>query len=96
MTVLQDLQGISVEGNLVVEVLLHEGLHGDLVPAAVCGLVCGILEGKVVLDWATWQDNLFILAGTEVGEEVPETDEDGDSGDETKEDGGLQTAADLP
>lgn len=96
VSVLQNLQSISVEGNLVIKVLLHEGLHGDLVSATVCLLVCLVFEGKVKLNWATWKGNLLVSARAEVGKDVPETDEDGDGRDETKEDRGLQSTTELP
>jgi hypothetical protein len=96
VTVLQHLQGVKVEGNLVIKVFLHECLHGDLVATAVGSAIGLILEGEVELNGTTWQLDLLILAGAEIGEDVPVATEDGNSGDEAKEDGSLQSTANLP
>ena len=96
MAVLHNVESIAVEVNLLVEVHLVEGLHGDLVLAAVLELVLGVLEGEVVLHRTTGKLGLLILARREVGMDQPEAGKQGDGGEEGKEDGGLETTADLP
>jgi hypothetical protein len=94
--VLQNLQGIAIELNVAVKVHVLESLHGDLVPAAVPDLIGIALEGKVMFDGAPWELDLVVLARAEGRYSGPECDQNRDGGEETKEDGGLQSAADFP
>jgi hypothetical protein len=96
MSVLQDLQTIAVEFNLAIEIHVVESLHRDFIPSAVLNLIRLILEGKVMLDWAAGESGLFVLARSKHRVEQPEGGEDGDRGEEGEEDGGLQSASDLP
>lgn len=96
VAVLHDVESVAVEVNLLVEVHLVEGLHGNLVLAAVLELVLGVLEGEVVLHRATGESGFLILARGEHGMGHPEGGKQGKSGEEGKEEGGLQATADLP
>ena len=96
VAVLHDVEAVAVEVNLLVEVHLVEGLHGDLVVAAVLELVLGLLEGEVVLHRATGESGLLILARREHGVANPEGGQQREGGEEGKEEGGLETTADLP
>lgn len=96
MSILHHLQAVPIELDIPIEVHGVERLHGDLVLPAVLGLVGFVLEGEVVLDWTAWELDLFILARTEGRSQVPVADQDRDGGEESKEHGGLQSAADLP
>jgi hypothetical protein len=96
VSVFHYLQTIPVEVNLAIKVHIVECLHGDLVGSSVLELVGLILERKVVFNRAAWNSGLFVLAGTEGRREVPETNQDRDRREETKEDTGLQPSADLP
>ena len=96
MPVLQDLQTIAIELNLAIKVHVVEGLHRNLVSAAVLDLVGFVLEGKVVLNGASRKSGLFVLARGEHRMEGPECNEDGDGSKEAEEYGSLQPAADLP
>lgn len=94
--VLQNLQSIAIELDFTVKVHVLESLHGDLVPAAILDLIGIALEGKVMLDGASRKLDLVVLARAEGRHGRPESDQDGDGGEEAKEDGGLQPAADFP
>lgn len=96
MSVFHDLQAVSVEINIPIEVHGVESLHWDLVASMVLGLVGRVLEGKVVLDWATWVPGLLILARAEGRCHIPEADQDRDSGEDTEKDGGLHSTTNLP
>lgn len=85
VSVLHNLQAISIELNISIKVHAVEGLHWDLVAAVVLGLVGRVLEGKVMLDWATWVSSLLILARAERGSQIPEADQDWYCGEEAKE-----------
>lgn len=65
MSILEHFQGVPIEVDLAIKVQLHESLHWDLVTSAILGLFCGILEGKIVLNWATWELRFLGLARTE-------------------------------
>lgn len=95
-SVLEDLETVAIELNIAVEVHVVEGLHWDLGLSAVLELVGLLLEGEVVLDWATWKSDLLVLARAHARHDEPERDEDWDGGEEGKEDGSLQASADLP
>lgn len=96
VSVLEYLQCIAIEVNLSIEIHVVESLHGDLVASAILGLICGILEGKVVLDRAARERDFFSLPRTEGRSQVPETDQDRYSSDEPKEDSSLESSANLP
>lgn len=95
MTVLKSLKGINLEVNLAVEVLLIEDLHGDLALAAVGGTVMLAVEVQVVLDGTTTVLGLFSLAGRDGRGDTPESHEDGNSGEDRKEDGGVKASTNL-
>lgn len=95
VTVLHDLKSVSVEVDIAVEVLLVEGLHGDLAAAVVLGAVGLLVELEVVLNRGTGVASLLVLAGSVAGGNGPESHQDGDSSQDTKEDPGLETTADL-
>lgn len=65
MSVLEHLQCIAIEVDFTIEKQGLESLHGDLVVSAILGLICGILEGKVVLDRAAREGDFLSLARTE-------------------------------
>jgi hypothetical protein len=96
MAVVQHLEGVAVEVDVTIEVHLVEGLHGDLVPAIVLGLVRRLLEGEIVLDRAAGEPGLLVLAGRDARGSEPEGGKQGKGGEEGDEDGCLQTAAYLP
>jgi hypothetical protein len=96
MSVLQDLQAVAIELDLAIKIHIVESLHGDFVSPTVFGLIGFVLESKVVLDGASGKSGLFVLARSEHRMKLPERDEDRDGGKEAEEDGGLQSAANLP
>lgn len=96
VTVLEDLQAVAIEVDVAVKVHLLERLHSNLVLAMVLGLVCGLLEGEVMLDRAAGELDLLRLPGGESGDDEPEGAEDGETGEEAEEDGKLPATADLP
>lgn len=96
MSVFQHLETVTIHVNLAIKVHVIESLHGDLVSSTVLELIGRVLEGKVVLNWAAGKLDLLVLAGDERRRQRPESDQDRDGGEEAKEDGSLQTTADLP
>lgn len=95
-SVLENLETVAIELDLALEVHVVESLHWDLAPSTVLQLVGLALKSEVVLDWASWELGLLILARAHAGHDKPEGDEDWDGGEDGKEDGGFQTTADLP
>lgn len=96
VSILQDLQAIAIYVNFTIEELGIECLVRDLGMSAILGLVLGILKCEVVLNWAAWELDLLVLARTERGCQIPETDQDGDGCEKTKEYAGLQSTTDFP
>lgn len=96
MSVFHNLEAVPIEVNVAIEVHVMESLHWNLVASSVLELVCLILEGKVVFDRAARKSGLFILARTERRGKVPEANQDGNCGEDTKEDAGLQPSTDFP
>lgn len=95
MTVLETLKGITLEINLAIEVLLVEDLHGNLALAAVSGAVMLAVEVQVVLDGAATVLGLLSLARRNGGRDGPEGHQDGDGGEDSEEDGGVETSTNL-
>jgi hypothetical protein len=96
MSVFHNLEAVPIEVNVAIKVHVMESLHWNLVASSVLELVGLILEGKVVFDRAAWNSGLFIFARTERRGEVPEANQDGNCGEGTKEDAGLQSSTDFP
>lgn len=94
--ILHYLEAVTVELDVAVKVHLVEGLHGDLVLAMVLGLVGRLLEGEVVLDRTAGIASLLVLARADGGDDQPEASQQGDGGEEGKEESGLVATADLP
>lgn len=94
--VLQNFQAVAIEVDLAIKEHTIEGLIRNLVVSAILGLILGILECEVVLNWAAWELGLLVLAGTEGRCQIPETDQDRDCCEEAEEDAGLQSSTDLP
>lgn len=95
VSVFQDLQSVTLEVNLSIEVLLVEDLHGNLALATVLGPVMLVVEVQVVLDRAARVLGLLILAGRDGGRDGPEDHQNRDGGEDGKEDGGVEAAAHL-
>jgi hypothetical protein len=96
MSILHDLQAVTVEVNLIIKVHLAKRLEGDLVLAMVFGTVRLLLEGEVVFDGTAGVLGLLILARGQGRHGNPESSEDGDAGEESEEEGGFKTTSDLP
>ena len=95
VTVLEALQSITLEVNLTIEVLLVENLHGDLALTTVGGTVVLAVELQVVLDRAAAVLGLLGLARRNGGRDSPECHQNGNGGEESKEDGGIETSTNL-
>lgn len=95
-TVLEDLEAVAVELDIALEVHVVESLNWDLGPPAVLELIGIVLEGEVVLDWATRESHFLIFARAESRVEVPEGNQERDRREEAKENRRLQTATDFP
>lgn len=96
MSILHDLQAVSVEFNVAIEVHLKESPHWDLISPIVFGLIGLFLESKIVLNWATRQSGFLVLAWGQTGGKVPEHSENRNARKEGKEDCRLQTTPNLP
>jgi len=95
VTVLKSLQSIALEVNLAIEILLVKDNHGDLALSAVGGAVMLAVELQVVLDREATVLGLLSLARRNGGRDSPEGNQNGDAGEDSKEDGGVETSADL-
>jgi hypothetical protein len=95
VSVFHDLQSIPVKLDISVKVHSVESLHRNLVLSVVRGLVGFFLEGKIMLDGTTWVLGLLILPRAVRRSQKPETDQDGDCGEESEEQRGLQSTANL-
>lgn len=96
VAVLESLETVALEVDVTVKVHLVEGLHGDLVVAAVLEAVRVLLEVEIMLDATAREAGLFVLAGAQGGNDQPPGAEEGEIDDEGKEDGGFEATADLP
>ena len=95
VTVLHDLKSVAVEVDITVEVLLVEGLHGDLAAAVVLCAIGLLVELEVVLNGGTGVASLLVLAGSVARGNGPEGHEDRDGSQETEEDPGLEATTNL-
>jgi hypothetical protein len=96
VSVLHNLETVTLEVNIAIKVLLVEGLHGDLLVALVLVSVGLLLEVEVLLDGTAREADLFVLSGGDGRDDQPEETENGEIDDQGKEDGGLETTTDLP
>lgn len=96
MTVLHDLETVTVELDVAVEEHLLECLQGNSVLAIVLALVGLLLEGEVVLDGTARVLCLFVLAGSQSRNDNPEGGQDGDAREDGEEDTSLDATSDLP
>jgi hypothetical protein len=94
--VLQYLKAVAIEVDVPIKVHVVERLKGNLVSSTILGLIGVMLEGQVVLDWATRKLDFLVLAWAERRRDSPEGHQDRDGGEEAKEDCGLQAASDFP
>lgn len=95
VAVFESLEGIHLKINLTIEVLLVEDLHGDFALAAVCSTVMLGVELQVVFDGAATVLGLLSLAGRDRRRDAPESHENGNSSEESEENGGVEAAANL-
>lgn len=95
MTELKTLESITLEVHLAIKVLLVENLHGNFALASVGSTVMLAVELEVVLHRTTGVPGLFILAGGDGRSHGPEGHQNGDSGKDGEEDGGVETPAHL-
>ena len=96
VTVLHNLEAVTVELDVAVEVHLVESLHGDPVLAAVLELVALVLESEVVLDGRTRVASLFVDAGRHGRGDGPEGHEDRNGEDEGEDEPCPEATVQLP
>ena len=96
VTVLHDLEAVTVELDIAVEVHLVESLHGNPVLAAVLELVALVLECKVVLDGGTRVASLLVDTGRHGRGDGPERHEDGNGEDEGEDEPCPEATVQLP
>lgn len=92
----ENVEHVSLQLDLAVEVLLLEGLDWDLLLAVVGIAILLLVELEVVLNVLARELGLLVLAGRKLGGQPPERSEYRKSGDQGKEDPCLQATADLP
>lgn len=95
MSILKNIQSITLEVNISIKVLLKESCHRNLALAVVFDAVVLAVEFQVVLDGTTGVFSLFILAGRSSRCNGPEDHQNGDCGEDGEEDGGVEAAAEL-
>lgn len=89
------LESIALKIYLAIEVLLMEDLHGNLALAAVGGTIMVTMEIQIVFDGTASVLGLFILAGRNRRGDGPEDHQNGDCGENSEENGGIEATADL-
>lgn len=92
---LHDVKTVTIEVHLAIKVHLMKSLHGDLVAAIVLLAILLAVKCKVVFNGLAREFGLLILAGCKGRVGSPEGSEDGDSSEETEEDGCLESTAYL-
>lgn len=93
VTVLKNLEKVTVEVNQTIQVHLSKSNQGNLVSSAPFSLVLLALEGDVMLNRTTGQLDLAVGAGTEGGGICPEGDQEGENQNDSKEDECLLSSA---
>ena len=96
VAVLKDIEQVTVDIDLAVDVHLGEVLEGNLGAAVVLAPQLVGLEGQVGLNGAVGQLGLLVNARAEAGFEGPESNQDREEKHDSKEDHGLPAAADVP
>lgn len=94
VAVLKDVENVAVEVGLAIDVHFGEGLDGHLGATGPLGLVGGVLEGDVGLDGAAGELCIIVDALAVGGLEAPVGNEDGEEGEDAKEDLSLEATAD--
>jgi hypothetical protein len=72
MSIFQDLQAITVEINVAVEVHLKERPHWDLAFAPIFHAISILMKCKVMLDRTAWILGFLVFARGESGHDSPE------------------------
>lgn len=94
VAVFQDLEDVTVEGDVTVEIHLGKGDQGNLVLSTPFGLVLLTLEGNVVLNGTAGELDFAVGAGA-VGRVVgPEGDQERENQNDSEEGPGLPPLAD--
>lgn len=96
VAVLKNIEQVTVDVDLAVDVHLGEILERNLGAAVVLAPQLVGLEGQVGLNGAVGQLSLLVNARAEAGFEGPESDQDGEEKHNSKEDHSLPAAADVP
>lgn len=96
MPVLHDLECVTFEVNLAIEIHFVEGLHWDPIPASVFGLVFFGVEVQVVLDRSSRVASLLVHARRHAGSHGPEGYEDRKGCEQSKEYPCLETSTNFP
>ena len=92
---LQNVQAVALEVDVAIEVLLIEGLHGDLLAAVGFTVLC-LVELKVRLDRLARELGFLVLTGGIFGGDNPESGENGQVDDQSEEDPCLGPSTELP
>src|SRR5690242_11640554 len=92
----EDVEHVALQLDLAIEVLLLEGLNGDLLLAVVGIAIFLLVKLQVVLNVLARELGLLVLAGRKLRGQPPERPKNRQSGDQGKENPCLHAAADLP
>jgi hypothetical protein len=63
MPIFQNLQAISIELNIAIEIHFLKCVNGDFVVPTILQAVGFLVEGQVVFNWTTGQFDLLIFSG---------------------------------
>lgn len=96
MTVLHNLQAVTLEVNITIKVHFVEGFHGNLVRSTVLGAISLLLEVEVEFDGTAGKLSLLIAARTNRGNDEPPSGQKGNINNQGDEDKSLQTTTDFP
>lgn len=72
MSIFQDLQTITIEINVAIEVHLKECPHWDLIFAPIFHAISILMKCKVMLDRTAWIPGFLVLTRGESGHDSPE------------------------
>lgn len=95
MSILQDLQHITLYIDLASEVLLVESFHGNLGTTKVLLPVLLAVELEVCLNGLAGELGLIVLPGRHAGCDGPEGDQNGDCGQNREEDPCVESSANF-
>lgn len=92
----QNLQAVTLEIDITIEVLLMKSFHGNRLLAIVLILILVLVESKIVFNRLARKFGLLILPGGKGRGENPECSQERNINNQGKEDKGLPSSTDFP